>query len=424
MPQRAVAQEALVRNVEQVIQSLKDESVSVRVDAAYELTQISIEVPRDSDGLPISISRFIKWPEAELAVPALIEALKDTSHEVRGFAARALSRYGDHASSAEPALVQVLKDDEYAWVREEAAYAIGHLGSCLWEKHEATKEAVQALTEALQDHWRELGAGVANALGRCRHPGAVPVLAKVLEEALKDLMKGETKTLSYDATLISMEIAKALGHIGPKAQSAVSVLLDVLKHPIAYELIREAVVALGRIGGGVEAQSSVPVLTYYLYSSKVRVEAAYALGGLGPGAKSAVPQLVKLSREALIRFENDDEEFGWAAIYALGCIEPTVLLEILEDENGRIRTWAAQRLGTMGPQAKFAVPALTKALNDRWSWVRAEAANALGQIGPEARAAIPALEDALKDTNADVRAEVSEALRAINRPPVPDFRSR
>jgi HEAT repeat protein len=56
---------------------------------------------------------------------------------------------------------------------------------------------------------------------------------------------------------------------------------------------------------------------------------------------------------------------------------------------------------------------LTVALKDREGLVRTEAARALGSIGPEAKSAVPALNAALKDREPLVAREAAEALKRI-----------
>jgi HEAT repeat protein len=72
----------------------------------------------------------------------------------------------------------------------------------------------------------------------------------------------------------------------------------------------------------------------------------------------------------------------------------------------------------MDSAAKTAVPALAESLKEKGPVCWA-AARALGQIGPEAKAAIPALTRALQDTrilqdtNEEVRKTAAEALESI-----------
>ena len=81
----------------------------------------------------------------------------------------------------------------------------------------------------------------------------------------------------------------------------------------------------------------------------MRINAALALGGIGPAAKDAVPALIIA----------------------------------LKDEEENIRLTAALALGDNGPAAKDAVPALTKWLKDENEDERKAAQAALKKIKAE-----------------------------------------
>jgi HEAT repeat protein len=67
--------------------------------------------------------------KARKAVPALIEALRDTYMPVRKAAVLALGEIGPDAREAAPALGEVLLGDEEAAVRRRAAVALGEIGA-------------------------------------------------------------------------------------------------------------------------------------------------------------------------------------------------------------------------------------------------------------------------------------------------------
>lgn len=92
-------------------------------------------------------------------------------------------------------------------------------------------------------------------------------------------------------------------------------------------------------------------------SSEKRMDAATALGELGPRASAAVPALVT----------------------ALG------------DQDSYVRNFAANALGAVGPAAVSAVPALVNLLHDADESVSQAGQRALAGIGPGAKAAIPEL---------------------------------
>ncbi len=75
---------------------------------------------------------------------------------------------------------------------------------------------------------------------------------------------------------------------------------------------------------------------------------------------------------------------------------------------------AAAMLGSLGPEAAEAVPALARLLAHEVARVRLEATAALGEIGPAARQALPALERVAQvDPDLQVRARARQALRLI-----------
>jgi hypothetical protein len=75
------------------------------------------------------------------AVPALAEALGDSSAQVRLQAARALARIGPDAAAAVPALTSALSDLD-PLVRQNAARALGQIGPAA---HDAVPSLMQAL---------------------------------------------------------------------------------------------------------------------------------------------------------------------------------------------------------------------------------------------------------------------------------------
>jgi len=75
----------------------------------------------------------------------------------------------------------------------------------------------------------------------------------------------------------------------------------------------------------------------------------------------------------------------------------------------------ARALGSIGPDARAAVPALAAGLKGGFSEVNVAMAQALGAMGPAASEAVPALTDVSKTGFADVRAAASAALAKIKK---------
>jgi HEAT repeat protein len=113
----------------------------------------------------------------------------------------------------------------------------------------------------------------------------------------------------------------------------------------------------------------------------MRRQAVYALGQIGPGAREAVPALVKA----------------------------------VDDVKQEVRWYAVDALGRIGPDAEQAVPAIIAAAkdpaNDRT--FAQNAAKALGRIGPAAREAVPLLAEAVRQGAPVDRAAAALALWKI-----------
>jgi HEAT repeat protein len=77
------------------------------------------------------------------------------------------------------------------------------------------------------------------------------------------------------------------------------------------------------------------------------------------------------------------------------------------------RLFALKQLGTIGPAAAEAVPAIVVALKDQDRDVRGAAADALNEIGPAAAGAVSALVVALKDPDEGVRRYAAVAINKI-----------
>jgi hypothetical protein len=70
------------------------------------------------------------------------------------------------------------------------------------------------------------------------------------------------------------------------------------------------------------------------------------------------------------------------ALAGLGAESVEALVQLLSDPRPRIRRWAAQVLGQVGPQAQEAIPALIDAMSDEDEGVRTQVRQALDLIQP------------------------------------------
>jgi HEAT repeat protein len=409
-----------------------------------------------------------------LVIPSLLEALKDSAadelgqhfpgelHSTREAAVRALLQLGPKAEKdlqtyALKTLQEGLNDPKPA-VREHTAYALALMGpkaapaaaSLAKLCAERTKEVREAAYSALEKIGPSVPAepilalltnddpdvcrDAAEALSwlKPKDPSALPLLLAALTNTKLAQRNPES------AVYVRNTAAAALGGLGEKAKEAIPALVDAVKKTDAEELRRTlepgkakgrrrvfesgAMQALRRIG-----KPAVPALVPLLKDKEpaVRWQAAVILGGIGPDAKEALPDL-----QAALESERD--VFAVVAATALAQVQiggdpkkPVAkVIELLGNDEPAIRESAAVVLEAFGRQAAPAVEKLVALLDDKDEMVRGQALETLRAIGPAARKAVPALAKRLSDMDAEVRAGAVRALRALGpqaAPAVPEL---
>jgi HEAT repeat protein len=262
--------------------------------------------------------------DAEMAVPALTEALSDRNPQIRLKSTQTIAAIGSRAKAAVPELMIALKDPNEA-VRMGATVAIGKLGS-------DAKAAIPGLIEALSDTSSGVRSHATFALASMGSDAkiALPQLMEALTDDDPDIRKGAIT---------------ALGRLGKDAKPAVSGLAQLLNDPDSSVRLN-ALTALSRIGA--DAEAAVPDLQKLLQSRdrEMRSFAALALGRIGASAEAAIPDLTKA----------------------------------LSDPDKDVRLNTAAALGRIGSASQAAIPALTAQLKDANIGVRLSAAAALGRI--------------------------------------------
>ncbi|MCA9101831.1 MAG: HEAT repeat domain-containing protein, partial [Planctomycetales bacterium] len=163
-------------------------------------------------------------PEAKDAVPALVEALKDSDPDVGSEINFALGAIGPAAKEAVPTLSSMV-NDENEGLRYSAVFALGEIGP-------DAKPAGDALIANLREHRDDdpfLTLASALALSRIypNSPNAAKTLVPILTAGLK-----------HERSSVRAEIARALGDIGADAKSSVGALRDAVND--ADEQVRSA----------------------------------------------------------------------------------------------------------------------------------------------------------------------------------------
>lgn len=270
-------------------------------------------------------------------------------------------------------------------------------------------EIVPALLQSIKSQELHQSMAAFSALGRLR------VEARTVVAALVEELKGVN----------GMYAAQAIGEFGDEAASAVPALVAAADGADLGVRIA-ALSALGRIPAG--AESAVPVLVKATKDTRrgVRTAACEAIGNLGPAARSAAGALKPLleagptvsddivvaAAAALCRI--GEPEAGLPVLMAqvrsgdpikslepcrvlcdLKCPRTSLLPELMEMLKTDQRFRAAAILGSMGAEAKDAVPLLTAQLKTRDVDSQCSAASALFRISGS-DAGLPALRERLK----------------------------
>ncbi len=164
---------------------------------------------------------------------------------------------------------------------------------------------------------------------------------------------------------------------------------------------------------GPAAKDAVPVLARMLNSPNNAPWAVMALCAVGSQGVKALEEAFPQIGDGIQR-ANIINQFEVVVTPELeGSFAPFLARVLGEDSHAAVRMSAARVLGMLTNSPMVAVPALTKALQDRDGGVRFTASASLGRFGPAATSAIDSLQAALNDSNPQVRLDAARALRSI-----------
>lgn len=291
--------------------------------------------------------------DSERLKPLLQEALASKDTDVRKAGAAGLAALGGAATLGVDGLLDLLNDENAAG-RLAAVQALGQLG-------DKAAPAVNALVARLDDP--ALQSAVVESLGHIG-PAAAPAVPKLLELS----KKGDQRTT----------ILPVLTGIGQGAKEALPMIYAAAKDP-APDVRASAATALAAVE--TDDAKALAVLVPFAdasQSGKVRRAAAHALTKYGPAASAAVPGLISMLEKETERGE------AMRALKAIGVKNVPDLMSMLAVRDVRVRTFACESLGTLGPDAKDAAPKLREiaAQDDA---IRGPANAALKKIEPTAK---------------------------------------
>jgi HEAT repeat protein/beta-lactamase regulating signal transducer with metallopeptidase domain len=235
------------RVVQSLVEALNDSSPEVRQQAVHALANI----------------------RTEKAFEPMLRALKDSDADVRQHAAQALGQMGD-PRAVDP-LLRALEDSN-ADVRAEAACALGELGA---------KQASGALARALKDATVDVRAQAARALGQLGDPSVTAALSAAIADANAE---------------VRQQVLRALGEL--RASGAATAITQALKDSIP-DVRAEAARALGEIG----SPAAIEALSQAMrdVNVEVRQQVIQALSQI-------VEEQERLKEEQEQERDNDDDQ--------------------------------------------------------------------------------------------------------------------
>lgn len=225
-------------------------------------------------------------------------------------------------------------------------------------------------------------------------PVAVPFLVEMLErgersalygfEALGDLAKEALPELlillEEPDELLRFNVISAIGHIGPAARGAIPILIEELQLGRQSQVTAEA---LGNIGPA--AAEAVPIILSEVMAGEhpYDVPLVRALGKLK--SSEAIPLLRAIAEGTDARRKPSErgyvaERRKHEAVMALGNLGPPAVLVLVEllkgQKTGNLTDlYLSERiigaLGSIGPPAREAIPAMREFADRPWQWPEA-----------------------------------------------------
>ena len=237
--------------------------------------------PRSDDA--VRALRTMDGASSHIAIDEMVHRLDDPDPEVREEAARALGRIGSTDAEAVDALVARLKDPQ-STIRPDAAQALGQI---------CDPRAIPALLEGLACPLPEVQDACAYALQAIKKPGRSTRTARALrrtEDASDAPVAELVGRLEDPDPVVREEAARALGRVG-SAEAVDALIRRLLDRTSA--ICSDAALALGDIGD----PRAIPALTQGLSdgSPDVQDACARALGDIG--GRQAVRHLLRLLEE-------------------------------------------------------------------------------------------------------------------------------
>lgn len=338
----------------------------------------------------VAWSAWIFWPlwHEYREVRILASATLAQSWDYHLAAQRVVSIRG--GTLAIPLLVDQLRDPE----SQKCVRAAAALGDIAGARNEAVPELVDAL--AKRDPW--VRRAVVGALRRERRL-SLPLVLKRLSSEDANLRAGA---------------AEAAGAM--RATEALPSLLLMMRDedPQVRSAAASAATAVSS-----KTTDVLPALMEQLADENDWVwgHAADLIGGIGPDAS---PRLLDALRNPNPRVRAgavqalNSQIVG--AVDPISVATVCALLQAISDDDAQVRLWAVRALVLLGERNSL-VPIALAVAQDRDSPYRRLAVGTLGEMGPEAEHAVPALVEMLRTDDYDLKCDIIRAIGKIHMRP-------
>jgi HEAT repeat protein len=338
------------------------------------------------EGEPVDVVDLVVALDG-IGVPPVEKLLNTFLRDGDSTKAWQLAWLGARARDATPALRRALSDSRIQ-VRISAAVALTAI-------EPSSVDAIPVLIESL-DQREDRNLDLTDV------PAALARLGPRARAALPRLISLATKTRD------DPDVYKALVQIDPEGKECVPALVWALKYEDyehEYETVDVATNCVGLLGP--RARDAIPSLVLALtrdYEGNFvsgydpQVSAAKALKRIGQPAKAAIPDLTRALRYRHVFKDPIDRS---------------------ESRDCSGAAASAEVLGSFGPDARSAIPALleaaqTREKNTAASDLRRAAIRALGEIGQDTETSIPVLRRMLNDSENAVQS-LAEIIAALYR---------
>jgi HEAT repeat protein len=363
---------------------------------------------------PLS-DRVMDWllRKGDCRVPAVLDAdpasmgvltdlLWADDSVVRQWAAKTLGELGSAATSAAPALLDLIRrqapdGDALDGSVDAATEALSSIG----------EPAIPILVQALQDEAdicsRRAGARALHGL-EAKALDALPALLDALQD-------GDPKVRAW--------VVLTLGYMQSQQTELVTPLWNVIRGDVDANVRNCAIASLCKLS----LPPTPPVVALFVgvvrdqkETELVRVSAAEFLGTLRPGPNAAIAALIEGLQEPSASLRH-------ACAESLGEIGPGAAAAIpslrqrLSDRSARVRVAAALGLWYINRQNSDVVPVLVDVLRSNDPATSLKTLSALGALGPDAKAAAPIIRRMMNEsTDEEFRMDADLVLRAIDSP--------